>query len=98
MEFVRAFEEAGQPGRRPAWRAWRSSCSTTRAFKDMCERGLSMQLKRTKDGATAETRIAELAGLSARPGVYSTLHLTFPCTPVPHASTSHVRMTLMQGS
>ena len=32
------------------------------AFAEMCERGLTMQLKRTKDGATAETRIAELAG------------------------------------
>ena len=31
-------------------------------FAEMCERGLTMQLKRTKDGATAETRIAELAG------------------------------------
>ncbi len=31
-------------------------------FAEMCERGLTTQLKRTKDGATAETRIAELAG------------------------------------
>jgi hypothetical protein len=33
------------------------------AFAEMCERGLTMQLKRTKDGATAESRIAELAGV-----------------------------------
>lgn len=31
-------------------------------FVEQCERGLTMQLKRTRDGATAETRIAELAG------------------------------------
>ena len=31
-------------------------------FTEQCERGLTMQLKRTRDGATAETRIAELAG------------------------------------
>ena len=34
-------------------------------FAEQCERGLTMQLRRTKDGATAESRIAELAGAPA---------------------------------
>jgi len=36
-------------------------------FAEQCERGLTMQLRRTKDGATAESRIAELAGAPRRP-------------------------------
>jgi hypothetical protein len=36
-------------------------------FAEQCERGLTMQLRRTRDGATAESRIAELAGAPRRP-------------------------------
>ncbi len=32
-------------------------------LRDQCERGLTAQLQRTKDGATSETRIQELAGM-----------------------------------
>jgi nucleolar protein 58 len=62
MECV-AFEEAGQ-WEAPSLAGLAEQLFSSPAFKDMCERGLNMQLKRTKDGATAETRIAELAGLS----------------------------------
>lgn len=33
------------------------------ALREQCERGLVAQLQRTKDGATSETRIQELAGM-----------------------------------
>lgn len=33
------------------------------ALREQCERGLTAQLQRTKDGATSETRIQELAGM-----------------------------------
>ena len=33
------------------------------ALREQCERGLTAQLQRTKDGATSETRIQELAGI-----------------------------------
>ena len=32
------------------------------AFKELCDRGMNFTLQRTKDGATAESRIQELAG------------------------------------
>eukprot|EP00884_Botryococcus_braunii_P021019 jgi/Botrbrau1/7600/Bobra.0159s0049.1 len=36
---------------------------TEAAFVELCERGMNARLQRTKDGATAESRINELAGL-----------------------------------
>ena len=55
------FESAGQ-WEAPSLAQVAEELFSDAAFAEMCERGLTMQLKRTKDGATAETRIAELAG------------------------------------
>lgn len=35
------------------------------AFMELCDKGLNGTLQRTKDGATAESRIQELAGVSS---------------------------------
>ena len=61
QEFV-PFEEAGV-WEAPSLASLAEELFNDAAFKEACERGLSMQLKRTKDGATVETRIAELAGV-----------------------------------
>ena len=64
------FESAGQWDA-PSLAQVAEELFSDAAFAEMCERGLTMQLKRTKDGATAETRIAELAGrLSQHPSLY----------------------------
>lgn len=55
------FEAAGQ-WETPSLAQVAEELFSDSTFAEMCERGLTMQLKRTKDGATAETRIAELAG------------------------------------
>lgn len=55
------FEAAGQ-WETPSLAQAAEELFSDSTFAEMCERGLTMQLKRTKDGATAETRIAELAG------------------------------------
>lgn len=34
------------------------------SFKELCDKGLNQQLQRTKDGATKDSRIEELAGIS----------------------------------
>jgi nucleolar protein 58 len=60
QEFV-PFEEAGA-WEAPSLAGMAEELFNNAGFKEACERGLGMQLKRTKDGATAETRIAELAG------------------------------------
>ena len=59
------FESAGQ-WEAPSLAQVAEELFSDSAFAEMCERGLTMQLKRTKDGATAETRIAELAGQLSR--------------------------------
>ncbi|EIE25440.1 hypothetical protein COCSUDRAFT_61657 [Coccomyxa subellipsoidea C-169] len=56
------FEAAGQ-WETPSLAQAAEELFSDSTFAELCERGLTMQLKRTKDGATAETRIAELAGL-----------------------------------
>lgn len=56
------FEAAGQ-WETPSLAQVAEELFSDSTFAEMCERGLTMQLKRTKDGATAETRIAELAGV-----------------------------------
>lgn len=56
-----SFEAAGQ-WETPSLAQVAEELFSDSAFAEMCERGLTMQLKRTKDGATAESRIAELAG------------------------------------
>ena len=58
------FEAAGQ-WETPSLAQVAEELFSDPTFAEMCERGLTMQLKRTKDGATAETRIAELAGVSS---------------------------------
>ncbi len=55
------FEAAGQ-WETPSLAQAAEELFSDSTFAELCERGLTMQLKRTKDGATAETRIAELAG------------------------------------
>ena len=66
------FESAGQWDA-PSLAQVAEELFSDSAFAEMCERGLTMQLKRTKDGATAETRIAELAGwLSQHPLLHRT--------------------------
>jgi hypothetical protein len=40
-------------------------------FKAACSKGVSMRLQRTKDGATQESRIHELAGELVRTGPYT---------------------------
>lgn len=57
------FEAAGQ-WEAPSLAHVAEELFSDSTFAEMCERGLTMQLKRTKDGATVETRIAELAGES----------------------------------
>lgn len=61
MSEVDPFEAAGQWDA-PSLAQVAEELFSDSTFAEMCERGLTMQLKRTKDGATAETRIAELAG------------------------------------
>ncbi|CAL5219289.1 g1094 [Coccomyxa viridis] len=62
MSEMDPFEAAGQWDA-PSLAQVAEELFSDAMFAEMCERGLTMQLKRTKDGATAETRIAELAGL-----------------------------------
>ena len=52
------------------------------AFMDLCDKGLNGTLQRTKDGATAESRIQELAGE------------TLPCFLYAEACQSHVASCL----
>ena len=61
MSEMDPFEAAGQWDA-PSLAQVAEELFSDATFAEMCERGLVMQLKRTKDGATAETRIAELAG------------------------------------
>ena len=61
MSEMDPFEAAGQWDA-PSLAQVAEELFSDATFAEMCERGLTMQLKRTKDGATAETRIAELAG------------------------------------
>ena len=61
MSEMDPFEAAGQWDA-PSLAKVAEELFSDATFAEMCERGLTMQLKRTKDGATAETRIAELAG------------------------------------
>ena len=64
MSEIDPFEAAGQ-WEAPSLAQVAEELFSDATFAEMCERGLTMQLKRTKDGATAETRIAELAGRKA---------------------------------
>lgn len=55
--------QAKHPGSRMAQLAESSFGDTE--FVQLCEQGLTAQLQRTRDGATAQSRIAELAGESS---------------------------------